>query len=419
MKRRVLVVGLVALLAGVGPALAVRPASAGHESLSAILPGNPLEGSRLFTGKGCLSCHSVHGVGGTTGPDLGRGILNRPLLDIAGVMWNHSPGMEHVFQEKRLARPRLEAAEMASLLAFLYYLGSLDPPGDAEVGARLFRQKGCQTCHSVGGQGGHIGPELDQYSRYASPLHLTAGLWRRGRAMAAKMEDRRVPRPSFEGNDIPNLLAYIRSAGGSSERVYVPPGNPKHGEELFTEKRCVECHAVRSHGGKVGPDLGLTVKGSLMRIAGTMWNHGPRMWAKMAERGIEVPSLGTGEMGDLISYLYFFQFIDPPGDPRRGWVVYKEKRCGACHAATGAGKPVAPPFADLVEKLATPLEVVTAMWNHAGKMEAKMSEENVAWPVLKGGEMADLLDYLLSGRGVAAPSDGSKVKAPAPKGQPR
>jgi mono/diheme cytochrome c family protein len=99
--------------------------------------------------------------------------------------------------------------------------------------------------------------------------------------------------------------------------------------------------------------------------------------------------------------------------------VYKEKRCGACHAATGAGKPVAPPFADLVEKLATPLEVVTAMWNHAGKMEAKMSEENVAWPVLKGGEMADLLDYLLSGRGIAAPSDGSKVKAPAPKGQPR
>jgi hypothetical protein len=48
-----------------------------------------------------------------------------------------------------------------------------------------------------------------------------------------------------------------------------------------------------------------------------------------------------------------------------------------------------------------------------------MSEENVAWPVLKGGEMADLLDYLLSGRGIAAPSDGSKVKAPAPKGQPR
>jgi mono/diheme cytochrome c family protein len=394
-----------------------RPAAAGHEALSALLPGNPLEGSRLFTGKGCLGCHAVHGVGGTTGPDLGRGILNRPLLEIAGVMWNHSPGMERVFQEKRLARPRLEAGEMASLLAFLYYLGSLDPPGDAVIGARLFRQKGCQTCHSVGGQGGRIGPELDPYSRYASPLHLTAGLWRRGKAMAAKMEERRVPRPSFEGNDIPDLLAYIRSAGGSSERVYVLPGNPKRGEELFTEKRCVECHSVRSHGGKVGPDLGLTVKGSLMRIAGTMWNHGPKMWAKMAERGIEVPSLGTEEMADLISYLYFFQFIDPAGDTRRGWVAYKEKRCGTCHAATGAGKPVAPPLADLIEKLATPLEVVTAMWNHAGKMEEKMSEQNVAWPVLKGGEMADLMDYLLSSRGTSAPSDGSK--APGPKGKPR
>jgi cytochrome c2 len=283
---RPLVVALALLL---GIALQGGPAWAGHEGISALLPGNPLEGSRLFTGKGCLRCHVVHGVGGTAGPDLGRGILNRPLLEIAGVMWNHSPGMERIFQERHIARPRLEATEMASLLAFLYYLGSLDPPGDAEAGARLFRQKGCQICHAVGGQGGRIGPELDKYSRYASPLHLTAALWRRGKAMAERMQERRVPRPTFEGNDIPDLLAYIRSAGGGTERVYVSPGSPKRGEELFGEKRCVECHSVRGHGGKVGPDLGLTVKGSLMRIAGTMWNHGPKMWAKMAERGIEVP----------------------------------------------------------------------------------------------------------------------------------
>ena len=80
------------------------PAGASHESLSVLLPGDPLEGSRLFTGKGCLRCHAVHGVGGAAGPDLGRRILNRPLLEIAGVMWNHSPGMEHVFQEKQIGR---------------------------------------------------------------------------------------------------------------------------------------------------------------------------------------------------------------------------------------------------------------------------------------------------------------------------
>jgi mono/diheme cytochrome c family protein len=313
--------------------------------------------------------------------------------------------MEHVFQEKRIARPKFEPQEMASLLSFLYYLGSLDPPGDAAVGARLFRQKGCQTCHSLGGKGGNVGPKLDKYSRYASPLYLTAALWKRGRPMAEMMRELRVPRPTFEGNDIPDLLAYIRSTGGGTERIYAPPGSPKRGEELFTEKRCVECHSIRGHGGKVGPDLGVKLKGSLTRIAGTMWNHGPKMWAKMAERGIEVPSLSEAEMSDLISYLYFFQFIDPPGDARRGLAVYREKRCGSCHAATGNGKAVAPALAEVVEKLGTPLEVITEMWNHAGKMEEKMAEENVAWPVLKGGEMADLIAYLLRSReGVGQPA---------------
>lgn len=410
MRRWILVLGVI-LFAGMGLTPGVLPAFASHESLSVLLPGNPLEGSRLFTGKGCLRCHAVHGVGGITGPDLGRGILNRPLLEIAGVMWNHSPGMEHVFQEKRVARPKFEPSEMASLLSFLYYLGSLDPPGDAAVGARLFSQKGCRTCHSLGGKGGSVGPELDKYSRYASPLYLTAALWKRGKEMAKTMEEKRVPRPTFEGNDIPDLLAFVRSAGGGTERVYVQPGSPKRGEKLFTEKRCVECHSIRGHGEKVGPDLGVKLKGSLTRIAGAMWNHAPHMWHKMAERGIEVPSLTEVEMADLISYLYFFQFIDPPGDAGRGQVVYQEKRCGNCHALRGVGEKVGPDLAK-VEKLDTPLEVITEMWNHAAKMEEKMAEENVAWPVLKGGEMADLIAHLLQARGGAPPPAGSKGSDP-------
>jgi mono/diheme cytochrome c family protein len=397
--RRWILVCALGLVAGVALTLGTRPASGDHESLSTLLPGNPLEGGRLFTGKGCIYCHAVHGVGGTTGPDLGRGMLNRPLLEIAGVMWNHSKGMEHLFKEKRTGRPTFEPEQMASLLSFLHYLGSLDPPGDPAAGARLFREKGCETCHSVGKKGGTSGPELDEYRRYASPLHLTAALWKHGTGMADKMRARRIPRPTFEGNDVAHILAYIRSAGGGTERVYVQPGNPQRGEELFTEKRCVECHAVRGHGGKTGPDLGIRLRGSLVRITGSMWNKGPNMWAAMARRGIDVPSLSTEEMSDLVSYLYFFQFVDPPGDVVRGRAVYREKGCGVCHAATA--KPVAPPIAEVVEQLGTPLEAITAMWNHAGEMEGRMAEENVAWPIFSGGEMADLVAYLLSVRSPA------------------
>jgi mono/diheme cytochrome c family protein len=391
MRRRLLLAALSGLTAIV---LEAGPAAGGHESLSILLPASPLEGSRLFAAKGCLGCHAVHGEGGTAGPDLGRSTLNRPLLEIAAVMWNHAPGMEHLFQEKHVRRPTFEPPEMASLLAFLYYLGSLDPPGDGDRGALLFRQKGCQACHALGGRGGRVGPDLTSYSRYASPLFLTTALWNRGKVMAAAMEAKNVPRPSFQGSDIPDLLAYIRGAGESAARIYAPPGSPKRGETLFAQKRCLECHSVRGHGGKVGPDLAVQLRGSLMQIAGAMWNHGPKMWTTMAARGMEVPPLRTEEMSDLISYLYFFQFIDPPGDARRGSAVYKDKRCGSCHGSA-TSRVAAPPLAAAVEKLKTPLAVMTAMWNHAGQMTEMMVEENVAWPVLKGGEMADLIAYLL------------------------
>ncbi|MDP2603091.1 MAG: c-type cytochrome [Deltaproteobacteria bacterium] len=373
-------------------------------SASYLLPGNPLDGSRLFSEKGCLGCHSVYGVGGVAGPELGQGILKRPLLDIAGVMWNHSPGMVHLFQEMRTALPQFKPAEMASLLSFLYYLGSLDPPGDAAAGARLFREKQCQTCHSLGGKGGKHGPKLDSYGRYATPLYLTAGLWNHGKAMAGVMEAIRVPRPAFGKNDIADLLAYIRTTAGSVERVYVRPGNPQVGEKLFVQKRCAQCHRPNAQGTRIGPDLRTKLKGSLIGIAGAMWNHGPKMWAKMDN----VPSLAPEEMSDLISYLYFLQFIDPTGNVARGRVVYQEKRCGGCHTLPGVSGTVGPDLAS-AEKLQTPVEVVTEMWNHVGTMERKMLEESVEWPVFKGGEMADLISYLLSVRkSSAAPADGKK-----------
>lgn len=394
MKMKLSVALIFALILTFAPDL-VLAADASH---TLLLPGNPLQGSQLFTGKGCLRCHSVYGIGGAAGPDLGQGILKRPVLDIAGVMWNHSPGMAHVFQEQQAVRPKFTPDEMASLLSFLYYLGSLDPPGDAAMGARLFREKQCQTCHSIGGKGGKHGPALDDKARYASPVYLTADLWNHGKAMAGVMEALGVARPNFDRNDIVDLLAFIRSAGGVVDRVYLQPGNPQRGEKLFTQKRCSECHSTTNRGGaSIGPNLQATLKGSLMTIAAAMWNHGPKMWRRMGERGIAVPSLTPEEMSDLTSYLYFLQFIDAPGSPARGRVVYEEKRCATCHTLPGAAGTVGP---DLTkgEKLKTPLALVTEMWNHASTMQQKMLEESVEWPVFKGGEMTDLVSYLLSAR---------------------
>jgi mono/diheme cytochrome c family protein len=285
---------------------------------------------------------------------------------------------------------------MASLLSFLYYIGSLDPPGDAATGERLFREKQCQTCHSLAGKGGKQGPALDNYSRYASPIYLSLGLWNRGKAMAAVMEAMGIPRPGFEKNNIADLFAYIRSFARSVERVYAQPGSPRNGEKLFVAKRCVECHSVTPQGDPTRANLrARLIKGSLMTIAGAMWNHGPKMWADMARRGVPISSLSAEEMSDIIGYLYFLQFIDPPGAADRGRIVFQEKRCGKCHLSPAKGAAQGADFAKS-DKLKTQLEVVTEMWNHASTMEEKMLRESLEWPVFRGGEMADLVAYLIS-----------------------
>ena len=397
MKISVIFIALTLLLAA-APSVGEKAAGAA-DSGSAILPGNPLEGSQLFSAKGCLRCHAINSVGGVGGPDLGQGILKRSLLDIAGVMWNHSPGMAHVIEERRAERPLFKAPEMASLLAFLYYIGSLEAPGDAAVGERLFREKQCQICHSLGGKGGKHGPALDSYSKYASPIYLSVGLWNRGKTMAGVMEALGISRPTFEKNNIPDLFAYIRSFGRSVERIYAQPGSPRNGEKLFVQKRCIECHSVTPQGDPTRANLrARLIKGSLMTIAGAMWNHGPKMWADMARRGIAPSSLSAEEMSDIIGYLYFLQFIDPAGVAERGRVVFQEKRCAKCHLAPEKGAAQGADFAKS-DKLKTQLEVVTEMWNHASTMEEKMLKESVEWPVFRGGEMADLVAYLISLRG--------------------
>ena len=113
--------------------------------------------------------------------------------------------------------------------------------------------------------------------------------------------------------------------------------------------------------------------------------------------------------------LYFFQFIDPPADAGRGRAVYTEKQCGKCHGTPAIVESVAPDLAN-VEELDTPLDVITQMWNHASKMEEMMVEQDVAWPILKGGEMADLIAYLLSVR--EGPGRPAKTKSAQPVSGP-
>lgn len=389
--RWILVAGALVLLWPSAPALAGPPFGATQD---------PQAGSRVFGAKACARCHAVNGIGGGVGPDLGRVPNPRSFYDLAAAMWNHLPQMAERMRRLGIPRPRLDPRETGDLIAFLYTLNYLDPPGDPAAGGRLFRQKKCIVCHQVGGTGGVVGPNLDVLGRFGSPIFVAAAMWNHGPQMAEAMRARNVRRPTFQDSELLDLIAYLRAAAPAPAEgpLHVLPGRADEGRRLFVEKRCIDCHQVGGQGGRVGPDLAERgLQRSLTQFAAAMWNKAPAMTKAMKARGIGVPNLRAEEMGDLVAYLYAVRYFAEAGDPRQGRALATDKGCLRCHPVSGRGGRVAPDLAR-TGGLDSPVGVVTAMWNHAGKMQEKMREEKVPWPLLSGKELADLMTFLQASR---------------------
>jgi len=362
------------------------------------LPERSTEGGRLFMEKGCIECHSINGLGGTGGPDLGKVRAVWSFLDIAGVMWNHLPKMQSEFEEKRLNRPELKSEEMFQIVAFVYFLSYFGSPGDPEEGELTFFKKDCIKCHSVGSQGSRAARPLDRFQFYRSPAFISAALWNSSKRMTDAMRQRNIPRPTYEAQDIANILAYIRKEGNASEGLpyYLPLGSAQRGGQMFRQKGCVTCHAVRGQGGQVGPALGTWDSGGVLsKMAGAIWNHGPEMWSAMADVQMEYPEFSAEEMSDLMTYLYFSSFIDDSGDASEGKKLFNEKGCALCHGDGASNEEqIAPDPAEL--HLSSAPEVIAALWNHAAEMKEATVLVDVAWPRFKPGEMADLVKYIVS-----------------------
>jgi mono/diheme cytochrome c family protein len=372
-----------------------------------------LAGFDVFARKGCGKCHAVRGVGAGPGPDLGRLEGPRGYFDLAAAMWNHLPRMGEQMRQARIERPRLTVREVNDLLAFLFTAQYLDELGDPKIGETLFRTKGCETCHAVGGKGGAVGPSLDPLKRANSPVLVAAGLWNHGPAMAAVMKERGVQYPAFSGKEMVDLITYIVAASRdtSTETMQVVPGTPERGEKIFAERHCAACHAVGGKGGTIGPELGRGQHMSLTRFASRMWNHGPPMWARMQERGLDVPRLTGQDMADILAYLYVSHYFDRHASPERGQKLVQDKGCLACHSIGGKGGTAAADFATSTV-VASPGGVVAGMWNHSVLMEAAAQRQQVPWPVLSAIELADVTAYLTS-LGTAAPA--KPAPAPGPR----
>jgi cytochrome c2 len=377
----------------------VFPATA-RLSLSApsadLLSGSAFEGRKVFVQKSCVRCHSVWGSGGKVGPDLSRVGERTSPFEFAGILWNHSPRMLAAMQREGMELPSMEPEDFQNLLAYMYFSPHLDDQGDFERGHRLFREKQCIVCHSVGGAGGAVEPHLDKYAGTMSAVAFAQTLWNHGGKMSETMRQRGITRPAFQKGDLADLLAYLRGASleVAPNSRFQEPGDAALGKRLFTQKGCIKCHSVHGTGGKVGPDLGQRrLTGTVSEIAAHLWNHGPNMWAKMKELGIPKPQFSDNDLSHLLAYLYREGLSEPPGKPESGKRLFNEKGCIRCHSVGAIGGTSGP---DLAKSGAADsfARFSAGLWNHAAKMQETLRTMGIPWPHFEGSEVRHLFGYL-------------------------
>lgn len=128
-------------------------------------------GKSLFDTQGCLACHSLNLAGGVLAP----------ALDNVGLLRDEQWLKEKLIDPKKEVPGTfmpsfayLSKMEIDALVAYMKSLGgelrtpeavNLSPPErftleQVERGKELFQTQGCIACHTIGDQGGVIGPDL-------------------------------------------------------------------------------------------------------------------------------------------------------------------------------------------------------------------------------------------------------------------
>jgi cytochrome c553 len=166
----------------------------------------------VFETKRCGACH-VAGRRQDGAPALEE--LRRPqgAFELAGRLWNHVPAMFALLASEGLAWPEITLTEMAGLLAYLGGDTRRDPAPEPVKGQVALLRKGCLKCHSLRGEGGRIAPDLaGRRAAYESPAAWAATMWVHTPRMAARAAEVGVLYPRFAGEEMGNLVGFLRSA---------------------------------------------------------------------------------------------------------------------------------------------------------------------------------------------------------------
>jgi mono/diheme cytochrome c family protein len=152
------------------------------------------QGAALFQSKGCVNCH-------TGKLALEHLLQNQTLTQIAADMWDHQPQMKQ-------PPPHLSQEEMRQILGYVWARQYFRGEGVAERGKKVFEEKHCVACHGNPASGA---PNLAQGKGSYSDITMISALWDHGPRMMQMMQEKKIPWPSFTGQQMTDLIAYLNS----------------------------------------------------------------------------------------------------------------------------------------------------------------------------------------------------------------
>ena len=155
----------------------------------------------------------IHGKGGKGTVDLGRearSFYTSPT-QIASTMWNKGPSVLVGMAQSQSGAPRFTSKEMMDLLAYLYFLHSLDEPGDVPRGRKLFSEKGCAQCHGLDERRGRLMYIDLSEEQKMTRTEIVATLWNHTVEIQRAMGEKGLPWPQLEKGDMADLLEYLRT----------------------------------------------------------------------------------------------------------------------------------------------------------------------------------------------------------------
>ena len=266
------------------------------------LRGEVIRGKKVFSEKGCRTCHQLISQSAAEGggPPVSEWNTHFDTAEWTSSLWNHAGTMLGKMEASGIDWPTFSEQEMVDLLLYLRTsMGRRQPMNeftlsDPSSGKAVFEDRGCADCHTLGsGDSGKV--NLSAAARDARTMSsLAAAMWNHIPQMYGKSAEGTGHLDTLTPDQVSSLASFFYFEGTFSEI-----GNPAKGQRVFKKKGCDTCHAS---GALMLPPPG-DERFNAPTMMSAVWTHGPSMLGEMKDRGIDWPEFSEKEMENLIAFL--------------------------------------------------------------------------------------------------------------------